>query len=90
MTPTGTRAPRPRSPFVVGALLTTAWVAWTVTRAGPPPDAVAAAFVRAVPALATIAVLPGWRHVLLDQRVGLAELITDQAVWQRLAFAPPI
>ena len=68
MTPTGTRAPRPRSLFVVGALLTTTGVAWTVTRAGPSPDTVASALVRATPILATIAVLASWRHVVRLRR----------------------
>ena len=68
MTPTATRAPRPHSRFVVGALLTTAGAAWTVTRAGPSPDTVASAFVRATPILAAIAVLASWRHVVRLRR----------------------
>lgn len=68
MTTIGTRAPRPRSLFVVGALLNTAGVAWTVTRAGPLPDMVTSAFVRATPILATIAVLASWRHVVRLRR----------------------
>lgn len=68
MTPTGTRAHGPRSLFVVGALLTTAGVAWTDTRAGPSPDTVASALVRATPILAAIAVLTGWRHVVRLRR----------------------
>jgi hypothetical protein len=49
-----------------------------LTRAGPPPDTVASASVRATPILATIAIVASWRHVVRLRR--------DRDAHERLAL----